>query len=158
MRLPVKQPRKEFSAFELRRVLPDVALRMETNHLAHEARKLGLVIRVYRGKKIARIGIELTHHHTLRISPVDKGGQGVSEWFTFRNHDDGCDKSHPEYQMRVHAEIIDHFGLGENPAESLTVTGFSLDMVLRTALDTYEFLTGKGLAPRVGRRGIHERE
>jgi len=142
-----RQPR-EISALDLRRSLPEVALRMETDHLIHEAEKLGLVITVSRGKKISRIGIELTHYHTLRISPVDRGAQGVCEWFTFMNRDDNCGKSHPEYMMRVHAEIIDQFGLGENQVESVTVAGTSLDMVLREALGAYEFLTGKGLAPR----------
>jgi hypothetical protein len=144
----MKRQPKEIGALNLRRSLPEVALRMETDHLIHEAEKLGLVISVYRGKRIARIGIELTHYHTLRLSPVDKGAQGVGEWFTFMNHGDKCEHNHPEYIMRVHAEIIDQFGLGENQVESVTVVGTSIDMVLREALGAYEFLTGKGLAPR----------
>lgn len=143
----MKRQRKEVSALDLRRALPEVALRMETDHLIHEAEKLGLVVTVSRGKKISRIGIELTHFHTLRISPVDRGAHGVGEWFTFMNHDGNCGR-HPEYMMRVHAEIIDQFGLGNNQVESVTVAGPSLDMVLREALGAYEFLTGKGLAPR----------
>lgn len=144
----MKRQPKQITPLELRRALPDVALRMETDHLVHEAEKLGLVVSYTRGKRTARIGIELTHYHTLRLSPVDKGALGVGEWFTFMNHGDECPHDHPEYMMRVHAEIIDQFGLGENQVESVTVAGTSLDMVLREALGAYEFLTGKGLAPR----------
>jgi hypothetical protein len=50
--------------------------------------------------------------------------------------------------MRLHAEVIEQFGLGDNQIESVTVAGQSLDMVLREALGAYEFFTGKGLAPR----------
>lgn len=144
----MKRQRKEVSALDLRRNLPDVALRMETDHLVHEAEKLGLVVTVSRGKKISRLGIELTHYHTLRISPVDRGAQGIGEWFTFMGQSGMSDRPRVEYMMRVHAEIIDQFGLGENRVESVTVAGTSLDMVLREALSAYEFLTGKGLAPR----------
>lgn len=144
----MKRQPKQITPLELRRALPDVALKMETDHLVHEAEKLGLIVSITRGKKTARIGIELTHYHTLRLSPVDKGALGVGEWFTFMNHGDQCEHIHPEYMMRVHAEIIDQFGLGENRVESVTVVGTSIDMVLREALGAYEFLTGKGLAPR----------
>lgn len=144
----MKRPPKQISSLELRRALPEVALRMETDHLVHEAEKLGLVVTYTRGKRTARIGIELTHYHTLRLSPVDKGAHGVGEWFTFMNDGGECNHDHPEYMMRVHAEIIDQFGLGENKVESVTVAGTSLDMVLREALGAYEFFTGKGLAPR----------
>ena len=97
---------------------------------------------------MCRIGIELTHFHTLRLSPVDKGAQGTGEWFTFMNRNHQCKKSHPEYVMRVHAEIIDQFTPEENRIESVTVVGTSLDMVLREALGAYALLTGKKLAPR----------
>lgn len=144
----MKRQPKEITSLELRRALPEVALRMETEHLIHEAEKLGLVVTVTRGKRICRIGIELTHCHTLRLSPVDKGAQGTGEWFTFMNGNHQCKKSHPEYVMRVHAEIIDQLTPEENRIESVTVVGASLGMVLREALGAYELLTGKKLAPR----------
>jgi hypothetical protein len=141
------------SALELRRALPEVALHMETDHLVFEAEKRGLVVSAFKGKKIARISFKLTHYHTLRISPVDKGANGVGEWFVYANCDDNCGKPHPEYVMRVHAEIIDQLALGENQIESVTVAGTSIDMVLREALGAYEYLTGKSLAPRFFAKG-----
>lgn len=144
----MKRQRKEVSALDLRRAMPEIALRMETDHLLHEAQKLGLVVTVTRGKKIARIGIELTHYHTLRLSPVDKGAHGYGEWLTFMNHSRECDHKHPEYMLRAHAEIIDQFGPEGRRVESITVVGTSIDMVLREAIGAYEFITGKGLAPR----------
>ena len=71
----MKRQPKEVTSLELRRALPEVALRMETEHLIHEAEKLGLVVTFTSGKRMCRIGIELTHFHTLRLSPVDKGAQ-----------------------------------------------------------------------------------
>ena len=144
----MKRQPKEVTSLELRRALPEVALRMETEYLLHEAEKLGLLATVTRGKRICRIGIELTHFHTLRLSPVDKGAQGTGEWFTFMNRNHQCKKSHTEYVMRVHAEIIDQFLPKENRIESVTVAGTSLDLVLRKALGAYELLTGKLLAPK----------
>ena len=138
---------KPNTEIDLRRELPEIALRMETNFLVHQAQSMGLIVYTSIGKKSSKIGIPLSLSHTLRISPVDRGANGVAEYFTFYSQC-RCPDEHPELSMRVHVEIIDELNPDHKHIESFTIEGLNLDMVVRRALAIYADLTDKRLVPK----------
>jgi len=139
-----KQPKRS-TEIDLRRILPNIALRMDTQFLMNEARLLGIKARVSRSSKTATIRLPLTMQHSISISPVDKGAQGVSEWFTFTPPCE-CPQVHPEMTSRVFIQIADEM-VEPKANECFTVEAPNFEMMLRISLTIYYSLTGKKLAP-----------
>jgi len=118
---------------------------MDTEFLIHEARLLGINARVSRSAKTATIRLPLTLQHSISLRPVDKGAQGVSEWFTFTPPCE-CPQAHPEMTSRVFVQIIDEM-IEPKTDESFTIEAPNFEMMLRISLTVYLLLTGKKLAP-----------
>ena len=132
---------------DLRRMLPDVALRMETQILINEALNLGIKVKTSNSHKTPIIRLPLTLRHSMAISPVDRGAQGFAEWFTFMP-DTSPQNNYPELISRVHIQIYDEL-IEEHLSESFTIQAPNFEMILRTSLSIYYSITGKKLAPIV---------
>ena len=146
-----KEP-KYISAGELRRAFAPLALHLETTALMHEAETLKLKVRVAKGSRTSILKIQLTHAHTMRISPVDRGANGVSEFYTFYGNPEN--PSEIRSSIRVYVEITDN-AAADKPIvqESFTVQGDDLEEVIKTALSVYFNITGHKLMPEFeGRR------
>lgn len=140
----------------LRRLFPDVALKMDTQVILHQARELGIHPQVNRSLKLPVLRLPLTLDHEISISPVDKGAMGIAEWFTFA-HPCECPKDHPEVISRVHVNVKDKI-FQQGAAESFTIEAPNFEMMLRISLTIYYSITGKRLQPilaknRRGQRG-----
>ena len=97
---------KNKTEIDLRRMLPDVALRMETQLLIDEALNLGIKVRTSNSEKTPIIRLPLTLRHSMAISPVDRGAQGFAEFFTFMPTT-SPQYNYPELISRVHVQIYD---------------------------------------------------
>jgi hypothetical protein len=77
--------RKEVSANLLRDMFPKEAFKMETEVNRYELKHLGIknTIKWRAAYKSATIIIPAIPNHEIRISPVDKGAEGHSEWRIF---------------------------------------------------------------------------
>ena len=130
---------------DLRRILPDVALKMETQVILHEANSLGIKAKVNRSIKTPLIKIPLTFQHSMSITPVDKGIQGFAEWFTFMPNSTSLTE-YPEFTSRVYVQVFDD--LIENKLiESFTIQAPNLETILRASLSIFHSITGKKLSP-----------
>ena len=136
---------KNKTEIDLRRMLPDVALRMETQFLIDEALNLGIKVRISNSKKTPIIRVPLTLRHSMTISPVDRGAQGFAEFFTFMPTT-SPQYNYPELISRVHVQIYDEL-VEEQLSESFTIQAPNFEMILRTSLSIYYSITGKKLAP-----------
>ena len=138
--------RKEASANLLREMLPKEAFKMETEVNRHELKHLGIknTIKWRAAYKSATIVIPAAPNHEIRISPVDKGAEGHSEWMTFsmphkeRSQDSEIESKFPEYSLRVFVEVIE---LGDKTGElglSQTMTAMNMQHLLKGVVHNYK--------------------
>ena len=146
-----KEP-NNISAGELRRAFPKIALDLETQVLVHEAESLKLNVRVARGGRTSILRVQLTHSHTLRISPVDRGSQGVGEFFTFYGNPDKPNEM--RQTIRAFIEVTEDSETDKPVVqESFTVQGDNLEEVINASLSVFFSITGHKLQPVLqGRR------
>ena len=101
--------------------------------------------KVNRSIKSPIVMIPLTFHHSMSITPVDKGIQGFAEWFTFMPNSPSPNE-YPEFTSRVYVQVFDD--LIENKLiESFTIQAPNLEMILRASLSIFHSISGKKLAP-----------
>ena len=138
--------RKEVSASLLREMLPKEAFKMETEVNRAELKSLGIknTIKWRAAYKSATIVIPAAPNHEIRISPVDKGAEGHSEWMTFsmphkeRSQDSEIESKFPEYSLRVFVEVIE---LGDKTGElglSQTMTAMNMQHLLKGVVHNYK--------------------
>ena len=138
--------RKEVSASLLREMFPKEAFKMETEVNRYELKHLGIknTIKWRAAYKSATIVIPAIPNHEIRISPVDKGAEGHSEWMTFsmphkeRSQDSEIESKFPEYSLRVFVEVIE---LGDKTGElglSQTMTALNMEHLLKGVVHNYK--------------------
>ena len=138
--------RKEVSASLLREMFPKEAFKMETEVNRAELKSLGIknTIKWRAAYKSATIIIPAAPNHEIRISPVDKGAEGQSEWMTFsmpqkeRSQESEVERSFPEYSLRVFVEVIE---LGDKTGElnlSQTMTALNMEHLLKGVVHNYK--------------------
>ncbi len=136
---------------DLRRLLPDVALQMDTQVILNQARQLGIHPHVNRSIKLPVLRVPLTLDHEISISPVDKGAKGIAEWFTFTRPCE-CPTVHLGVVSRVHVNVIDKM-FPQGGGESFTIEAPDFEMMLRISLTIFHSITGKKLQPIVSSTG-----
>ena len=138
--------RKEVSASLLREMFPKEAFKMETEVNRYELKHLGIknTIKWRAAYKSATIIIPAAPNHEIRISPVDKGAEGHSEWMTFsmphkeRSQESEIESKFPEYSLRVFVEVIE---LGDKTGElnlSQTMTALNMEHLLKGVVHNYK--------------------
>ena len=138
--------RKEVSASLLREMLPKEAFKMETEVNRAELKSLGIknTIKWRAAYKSATIVIPAAPNHEIRISPVDKGADGHSEWMTFsmpqneRSQESEVERRFPEYSLRVFVEVIE---LGDKTGKlnlSQTMTALNMEHLLKGVVHNYK--------------------
>jgi hypothetical protein len=141
----MSKPAKKQHEINLRRLLPDVALTMESAVLMHEADQLGIKAKISKSKKLPIISIPLTLHHFITLTPVDRGIGGYAEWFTFMQNTQSI-QNVPELSSRVYVQIHDELLEGKT-VESFTIQAPSLEMLLRASLSIYFEIKNIKLSP-----------
>ena len=138
--------RKEVSASLLRDMFPKEAFKMETEVNRYELKHLGIknTIKWRAAYKSATIIIPAAPNHEIRISPVDKGADGHSEWMTFsmpqneRSQESEVERRFPEYSLRVFVEVIE---LGDKTGKlnlSQTMTALNMEHLLKGVVHNYK--------------------
>ena len=138
--------RKEVSANLLREMFPKEAFKMETEVNRHELKNLGIknTIKWRAAYKSATIVIPAVPNHEIRISPVDKGADGHSEWMTFsmpqkeRSQESDFERKFPEYSLRAFVEVIELNDATGDLGLSLTMTGLNMEHLLKGVVHNYK--------------------
>jgi hypothetical protein len=138
--------RKEVSANLLREIFPKEAFKMETEVNRHELKSLAIknTVKWRAGYKSATIVIPAAPNHEIRISPVDKGADGHSEWMTFsmpqkeRSQESEVERRFPEYSIRAFVEVIELDDETGDLNLSLTMTGMNMEHLLKGVVHNYK--------------------
>ena len=137
--------RNEVSARQLREMLPDVALRMETECIRQDLSNLGIVFIYRRTPKSAAFEIQMSLNHIMRIEPVDRANQDFSEWLSW-HHENCGDQLRITTSMRCFVSIKNIDGsVADN--YSLTIHENSIESVMRCAIHNYKHSRGVDLNP-----------
>lgn len=137
--------RDNVTARQLREMLPDVALRMETDTLRQDLANLGIVYVYRKTPKSAAFEIQMSPHHIMRIEPTDRANKAVSEWFTWHHDCDG-DQVRVTTSMRCFVTIKKIDGADEDNY-ALTIHENSIEDVIRCAIYNYKHVRGVDLSP-----------
>ena len=143
---PTMKWRKEVSASLLREMFPKEAFKMETEVNRHELKSLAIknTVKWRAGYKSATIVIPAAPNHEIRISPVDKGADGHSEWMTFsipqkeRSQESEVERRFPEYSLRAFVEVIELGDVTGDLSLSLTMSGMNMEHLLKGAVHNYK--------------------
>ena len=119
---------------------------METEVNRHELKSLAIknTVKWRAGFKSATIIVPAKPNHEIRISPVDKGADGHSEWMTFsmpqkeRSQESEVERKFPEYSLRAFVEVIELDDVTGDLSLSLTMTGMNMEHLLKGAVHNYK--------------------
>ena len=153
--------RKEVSANLLREMFPKEAFKMETEVNRYELKCLAIknTVRWRAGFKSAIIIVPAKPNHEIRISPVDKGADGHSEWMTFslpqkeRSQESDFERTFPEYSLRAFVEVIELSDETGDHSFSLTMSGMNMEHLLRGVVHNYKHSKNIDIDPMTIGRG-----
>ena len=145
--------RNNVSARQLREMLPDVALRMETEILRQELSNLDILFIYRKTPKSAAFEIQMSPHHIMRIEPTDRANKSVSEWFTWHHEGDG-DQVRITTSMRCFVTIKKIDGTDDDNY-ALTIHENCMESVIRCAIYNYKHVRGVDLSPTT--RSLHRK-
>jgi hypothetical protein len=139
---------------QLRELLPDVALKMESDVIQRELNGLGLVALRRNGRRITRFEIQMKPHHVLLIEPTDKGTAGYSEWMTWHYHDphSHCEQQLPYFSIRSYIQVFDISSGARVRKAEFTVHDNSVENLIRNAIFCVKQASGEKLSPVLRRR------
>ena len=137
--------RNEVSARQLREMLPDVALRMETECIRQDLSNLGVLFVHRKTPKSAAFEIQMSPNHIMRIEPTDRANHAISEWFTF-HHENHGDQMRITTSMRCFVSIKKIDG-SDDDNYSLTIHENTIESVMRCAIYNYKHVRGVDLNP-----------
>ena len=146
--------REHCSPEELRELLPDVALKMESDVIQRELQGLGLVALRRNGRRITRFEIQMKPHHLLLIEPTDKGAAGYSEWMTwhYQEAQSYYEKQPPYFSLRAFVQVFD-ISSGERVRKAeFTVHDNSVENLIRSAIFCVKQASGEKISPVLRRR------
>jgi hypothetical protein len=142
------------SPSDLRDSFPDLAMILETDYLKNDLQKLGIQnLRRVRSKSVS-LEIPMHPHHLMKITPVDKGAQGYSEWMTWywQSSDDEECAPQLQYSIRAHVEVIDVEDRDSKEVVSFTLHNDDIESLIKNAMTGMRHMTGVKIKPVVMRR------
>ena len=142
------------SPSDLRDTYPDLAMILETDYLKNDLQKLGIQnLRRIRSKSVL-LEIPMHPHHLMRISPVDKGAQGYSEWMTWywQSNDDEEGAPRLLYSIRAHVEVVDLENRESAHNVSFTLHNDDIESLIKNAITGMRHMTGIKIKPVVSRK------
>ena len=141
--------RNDSSPVDLRELLPDVALKMESDVIHRELISLGLMTLRRNGRKITRFEIQMNPNHQLILAPTDKGPLGYAEWMTWHSHsqEEDCANQLPYYSIRAHVQVYQIKDGERVQTASFTVHDNSVENLIRNAIAGVKTISGEKLTP-----------
>lgn len=137
---------ERITARQLREKFPDVALKLETEQLRNELRRLGLIFTQRTTSRSAYFEVELKPNHVLRLQPSDRTHGNFTEWMTWHENPN-CEIHTPIYSLRVIATVSDRINKFSKPY-TMTIHDDGLEQVIRVVMANYKFSTGIDLTPK----------
>jgi hypothetical protein len=150
------------SAWQLRMAFPQEAKTLEDTFVAQYIQSLGLVSSRIGARKTTNFCIKLEDNYELILSPVDKGAEGFSEWFTWHVPAHAHTSTKPASQMpeptiRAHIRLFYCDENGRSQLYSFTNHHENVETLIRSALGNIHHDLGLKLKPvlkkRRGRQG-----
>lgn len=148
------------SSWQLRMAFPQVAKALEDIVVADYIRSLGLVSVKIGTPKATNFRIKLEGSYELVISPVDKGGDGYSEWFTWHvpaqaQSNANCAVTMPESSIRSHIRLFYSDEVGRSEIYSFTNHHENVETLIRSSLSMIHHDLGLKLKPVIKKRQGH---
>ena len=134
------KPPKEASASQLRRREPELALRLETEHLVAQAEAMRLNFCVRRSPKNVSIEVAMSDGMAMRISPIRKGAKGYYEWGIYLKNP--FQPNQMEFLIHAHVEIFSNVEDQSSEVESFTTMGKRLEVIINQGIQIFHVLTG----------------
>ena len=92
-------------------------------------------------------------HHLMRITPVDKGAEGYSEWMTwYWQTSDDEESGELACSIRAHVEIIDVDSQDPKSEVSFTLHNDDIESLIKNAIVGVRHTNGVQLKPIITRR------
>jgi hypothetical protein len=141
------------SAADLRDTFPDVAMFLDTDLIKIQLEKLGIQNLRRNRKRSVSIEIPMHPHHLMRITPVDKGAEGYSEWMTwYWQTSDDEERRELACSIRAHVEIIDVDSQDPKSEVSFTLHNDDIESLIKNAIVGMRHTSGVQLKPVITRR------
>ena len=145
------------SAWQLRMVFPQEAKALEDIFVADYIQSLGLVSRKTGTRKATNFRIKLEDNYELLLTPVDKGAEGYSEWFTWHvpahaRTNPNSAASMPEPSIRAHIQLFYSDETGRSQIYSFTNHHENVETLIRSALSNIHHDLGLKLKPILKKR------
>ena len=145
------------SSWQLRMAFPEEAKALEDIFVADYIQSLGLVSVKIGTRKATNFRIKLEDNYELILSPVDKGAEGYSEWFTWHepahaNTNSNSVASMPVPSIRAHIRLFYSDETGRSQIYSFTNHHENVETLIRSALSNIHHDLGLKLKPILKKR------
>ena len=145
------------SAWDLRMSFPREARHLEDIYVADWLQTLGLQSSKIATRKTTQFRIKLENNYELVISPVDKGADGYSEWFSWHvpahaRSASTSESSMPEASIRAHIRLFYSDEIGRSQIYSFTNHHQNVETLIRSALIGIQQDLGLKLKPVIKRK------
>ena len=145
------------SSWQLRMAFPQEAKTLEDILVADYIQSLGLVSIKIDTRKATNFRIKLEDNYELLLTPVDKGAEGYSEWFTWhvpahaRTNPNSAPQM-PEPSIRAHIQLFYGDETGRSQIYSFTNHHENVETLIRSALSNIHQDLGLKLKPILRKR------
>jgi hypothetical protein len=151
------------SAWQLRMAFPQEAKALEDILVAEFLQSLGLLSNKIASRKASSFQIKLEDNYELVISPVDKGAEGYSEWFTWHVPSHAHINANsapimPEPSIRAHIRLFYSDEAGRSQIYSFTNHHENVEVLIRAALNNIHQDLGLKLKPVIKKRKVQPRK
>jgi hypothetical protein len=145
------------SSWQLRMAFPQEAKALEDIFVADNIQSLGLVSLKIGTRKATNFRIKLEDNYELILSPVDKGAEGYSEWFTWHvpahaNTNPNSAAPMPVPSIRAHIRLFYSDETGRSQIYSFTNHHENVETLIRSALSNIHHDLGLKLKPILKKR------
>ena len=141
------------SPADLRDAFPDVAMHLDTDLVKFQLQKLGIQNLRRIRKRSVSFDLPMHPHHLMRITPVDIGAEGYSEWMTWYWQSSEDDESRElTYSIRAHVEIIDLESDDPKSSVSFTLHNDDVESLIKNAIVGMRHTNGVRLKPVIIRK------
>ena len=145
------------TSWQLRMAFPREAKALEDIMISEKLQSLGLVTTKLGSSKASNFRIKLEDQYELLISPVDKGADGYSEWFTWNipvptQQNNEFENTMPESSIRAHIQLYYSDETGRSQIYSFTHHHQNVETLIRTALKGIHHDLGLKLKPITRKR------
>ena len=146
------------SSWQLRMAFPREARALEDLLVGESLRSLGLLAKRVSSRRQTSFRVLLTENYELQISPVDKGAEGLGEWFSWhapaRTRENKAISKNEilESSVRAHIQLFYSDENGRSLIYSFTHHHQDIESLIRSALNGIHQDLGLKLKPVIKRR------